>query len=130
MQIYIPSELGYEKLAISAVKTMAKQVGFSAERIDDVKTALSEAVLNAIEHGNQLNAELKVLIALAIQEQSLILSVVDQGKQLIPSLALERRERVDNRGWGLFLIKNLMDEVEVMTSPGHNEIRMVAHLKN
>ena len=130
MKICLPSELGYEKFAMLAVATVAKQIGFEAKRIDDLKTAVAEAVTNAIEHGNQLNAEIRVLMAITWQETGLVLNIVDQGCQPIPEIPVERQERADHRGWGLFLIKNLMDEVEVMAAPGRNEIRMVAYLGN
>ena len=68
MKICLPSELGYEKFAMLAVATVAKQMGFEAKRIDDLKTAVAEAVTNAIEHGNQLNAEIRVLVAITLQE--------------------------------------------------------------
>jgi serine/threonine-protein kinase RsbW len=128
MKICLPSELGYEKFAMSAVETVAKQIGFSTERIDCLKTAVSEAVTNAIEHGNQLNAEINVLIGLTVQENALVLNVVDHGFHPIPQIPAVRQEREDHRGWGLFLIKNLVDEVEVLAAPGRNEIRMVAYL--
>jgi serine/threonine-protein kinase RsbW len=130
MKICLPSELGYEKFAMVAVAIVAQQVGFSPERIDGLKTAVAEAVTNAIEHGNQLNAEVRVLIGVTIQENALILNVVDQGYRPIPEIPAVRQERSDHRGWGLFLIKNLVDEVEVSAAPGRNEIRMVAYLGN
>ena len=128
MKICLPSELGYEKFAMLAVTVVAKQLGFSAERIDCLKTAVAEAVTNAIEHGNQLNSEVRVFIGLTVQENALILNVVDQGYRPIPQIPTIRQEREDHRGWGLFLIKNLVDEVEVLAGPGRNEIRMVAYL--
>jgi serine/threonine-protein kinase RsbW len=127
MKICLPSELGYEKFAMVAVATLAQQIGFSQERIDGLKTAVAEAVTNAIEHGNQLNVEFKVWIGLTIQENALVLNVIDEGYRPIPQIPLVRQEREDHRGWGLFLIKNLMDEVEVIAGPGRNEIRMIAY---
>ena len=129
VEIYIPSELGYEKIAISGAAIVAQRMGFSPDKIEDLKTAIGEAVANAIEHGNQLNVEIKVLVVLAVQARSLALQVVDQGQQPIPNIPVERVEREDNRGWGMFLIKNLVDEVEVFAQPGRNEIRMVIHLE-
>jgi serine/threonine-protein kinase RsbW len=130
VEIYIPSELGYEKIAISAVAVVAQKMGFSPDRIEDVKTSVGEAVANAIEHGNQLKVEIKVLVILTVQEKSLALQVVDQGQQPIPTLPLQRQEREDHRGWGMFLIQSLMDEVQIMARPGRNEIRMVIHLEH
>jgi serine/threonine-protein kinase RsbW len=130
VEIYIPSELGYEKIPMSAAAAVAQRMGFSLDRVDDLKTAVAEAVTNAIEHGNQHDVEIKVLIVLTIQEKSLALNVVDQGYQPIPHISLEREPKLNNRGWGMFLIQNLMDEVEVVAQPGRNEIKMVIHLEH
>jgi serine/threonine-protein kinase RsbW len=128
VEISLPSELGYEKVAASAIATLAHHMGFSTERIDDLKTALSEAVLNSIEHGNQLNDQLKVDIIALIGSSALTLKIIDQGQQPLPNLNLARRERVDHRGWGLFLVKSLVDEVKALVTPGRNELQMVMYL--
>lgn len=128
MKIYLPSELGYEKVAIGAVAVIAKKIGFRAERIDDLKTATAEAVTNAIEHGNQLDSAHKVLVALTLEDTALVLRVVDRGCRPIPPIPQEHQQRANHRGWGLFLMKNLMDEVEVVAAPGWNEVRLVAYL--
>lgn len=130
VEIYIPSELGYEKIPMAAAATVAYRMGFSQDRIDDLKTAVSEAVTNAIEHGNQSNVEIKVLVELTIQDNALTLNVVDQGRQPIPAISEERPDRPGHEGgWGMFLIKQLMDEVAVVAKPGRNEMRMVIHLE-
>jgi serine/threonine-protein kinase RsbW len=129
VEIYIPSELGYEKIAIAAAATVAQRMGFSPDRIEGLKTAVGEAVTNAIEHGNQSTVEVKVLVELTVQEKALALNVVDQGKQPIPDLPAERDESRSPRGWGLFLIRNFMDEVNIVAKPGRNEVRMVIYLE-
>lgn len=130
VEIYIPSELGYEKIPMAAAATVAQRMGFSKDRIDDLKTAVSEAVTNAIEHGNQSNVEIKVLVELTIQDNALTLNIVDQGRQPIPAISEERPDRPGHEGgWGMFLIKQLMDEVVAVAKPGRNEMRMVIHLE-
>lgn len=128
IEISLPSELGYEKIATSAIATLAQHIGFSRERTDDLKTALSEAVLNSIEHGNQLNDQLKVEIIVLIERSVLTLRIIDQGQQPLPNLNLARQERADHRGWGLFLVKSLVDEVKALVTPGRNELQMVMYL--
>jgi serine/threonine-protein kinase RsbW len=125
IEISLPSELGYEKVAISAIATLARSMGFSQERIDDLKTALSEAVLNAIEHGNQLNVQLRVQIIALAENSALTLKIIDQGLQPLPSLNLARQERTDHRGWGLGLIRSLVDEVKAVVRPGRNELQLL-----
>ena len=134
VEIYIPSELGYEKIPMAAAVTVAHRMGFSPDRIEDLKTAVSEAVTNAIEHGNQSNVEIRVLVELTIQDNSLILDVVDQGKKPIPEHVIDKGEDFENRpgyprGMGMFLIEHLVDEMVVSAKPGRNEMRMVIHLE-
>jgi serine/threonine-protein kinase RsbW len=124
IQILIPSQLGYEKIVIAAITVLAQKMNFSLERTDDLKTALGEAVINAIEHGNQGNQQLAVGVTAYVREEALVLNVADQGKQPLPQLPVVRQERADHRGWGLFLIQNLVDEVKAMTGPGRNELTM------
>lgn len=128
IEISLPSELGYEKVATSAIATLADHMGFSTERIDDLKTALSEAVINSIEHGNQLNVQLKVQIIALIESRALTLKIIDQGQQPLPNLNLARQERADHRGWGLFLVKSLVDEVKALVTPGRNELQMTMYI--
>lgn len=133
VEIYIPSELGYEKIPMAAAATVAQRMGFSQDRIEDLKTAISEAVTNAIEHGNQANRSVKVLVELTVQDNSLTLNVVDQGKKPIQEIAdvgeaFESRPGYP-RGMGMFLIRRLVDEMVVSAKPGRNEIRMVIHLE-
>lgn len=134
VEVYIPSELGYEKIPMAAAATVAHRMGFSQDRIDDLKMAVGEAVTNAIEHGNQSNVDIKVLVELTIQANSLTLNVVDQGKQPIPpdfaTIEVEFEKRPNYpRGLGMFLIKRLVDEMVVSAKPGRNEVRMVIHLE-
>lgn len=128
-KIDIPSELGYEKIPISAVAVVAKKMGFASQRVEKLKTAIGEAVTNAIEHGNQSNVEARVLIVLTVRTKSLAMDVIDQGQQPIPDIPAEREERKDFRGWGLEWIKKFTDEVTVRATPGRNEIRMIAYLE-
>ena len=66
IEMMFPSELGYEKIARDAIGTLARNMGFDAERVEDLRTALSEACINAIEHGNQRQAHLRIHITLSL----------------------------------------------------------------
>ena len=49
VEVRLPSRLGFEKVAMSTAASVAKLMGFREERIDDLKTAIAEACINAIE---------------------------------------------------------------------------------
>lgn len=53
--------LGVEKVAMSTAASVAGIMGFSADRVEDLKTAVAEACINAIEHGNKLDDRLGVV---------------------------------------------------------------------
>jgi serine/threonine-protein kinase RsbW len=126
--LYIPSDLGYEKIPIAAVAIMAHKMGFDPERVENLKTATGEAVTNAIEHGNLEKPGTEVIVKFISQPQKLTIFVIDQGLSAIPHISTERGERPDDRGWGFEWIREFMDEATTTASPGRNEIKMVAYL--
>lgn len=133
-ELHIPSVLGFEKVAMEYAASVAKMMQFPAERIEDLKTAVAEACLNAIEHGNKMDATTKVGISFTVEPSQLRVAVQDRGTGIgqvsPPSIERTIAGKHKPRGWGIFLIKNLVDEVEFETRPGHgNVVRMVIHLQ-
>src|SRR5438270_11781940 len=82
VEVRLPSRLGYEKVAMSTAASVAKLMGFRDERIEDLKTAVAEACINAIEHGNHLNGDLSVGVVLNAGVDALEVKVLDDGKGL------------------------------------------------
>lgn len=130
MEISFPSELGYEVIARDAVSAFAQRLGLNTERIEDLKTALSEACINAIEHGNSLQPGLRVQIYCRYEQERLIIEVVDHGVRTIAARCapLGISEKVAGmgslRGMGLMLISQLCDESSFVPYPGGNCMRL------
>jgi serine/threonine-protein kinase RsbW len=134
VELHIPSVMGYEKIAMECAASMAKKMGFTEDRIEDLKTAVAEACLNAIEHGNKMDTSTKVGITLTAEESRLQVSVKDQGKGIdqvrTPSIESKIKGEDKPRGWGIFLIKNLVNEVTFEPSPeGGNITKMIIYLE-
>ena len=133
--VVIPSQLGYEKKAMEKAAQVARDMGFSEDRINDLKTAVAEACINAIEHGNILDDKTCIGITLKPGSSTLEVSISDDGKGVpdVPSPSME--DKMDGsdpskRGWGVFLIKSLMDDVQFLSDQdGGNTVRMVIHLE-
>ena len=53
IEVSLPNRFGYERVAMECASSFAGMIGFSPDRVEDLKTAVSEACLNAIEHGNR-----------------------------------------------------------------------------
>ena len=127
----IPAVMGYEKVAMDAAAAVAKIMGFHKNKIEDLKTAVSEACINAIEHGNCMKQDTTVLVTLKINRKSLEVNIKDEGKGIGKKVKIPRIEKQiagdeDPRGWGMFLIKNLVDEVEFKNLPNEGTVtRMV-----
>jgi serine/threonine-protein kinase RsbW len=133
IKLHIPSVMGYEKIAMECAASIAKKMGFTEDRIEDLKTAVAEACLNAIEHGNKMDASTKVGITLTVEESRLQVAVKDEGKGIgqvsIPRIENKIEGKENLRGWGIFLIKNLVNEVTFEPSPeGGNVVNMIIYL--
>lgn len=133
LELHLPSRLGAEKAAMEFAATVARSMNFPAERVEDLKTAVAEACINAIEHGNKLHASMRVGVKLTVGEGRLHIAVHDQGKGLPasperPDLESRLEGRKDPRGWGIFLIENLMDEVSFESTAEGSVTRMIIYL--
>ncbi len=134
VEVRLPSRLGYEKIAMSTAASMAKLMGFSEDRIEDLKTAVAEACINAIEHGNQVNASVPVGIVLSIHPGELEVKVMDDGNGIDappsqPDIDRKMTGEEEARGMGMFLIQALVDEVEwVPRTEGQSFVRLVIRM--
>ena len=134
VQVRLPSELGFEKVAMSTAASMAALMGFSGDRIEDLKTAVAEACINAIEHGNQLNNLLTVGVVLSNSDDRLEVRVIDDGAGITkapppPNIDRKMHGEEDPRGMGMFLIQALVDEAEWHKGPpGKSFVRLVIRL--
>ncbi len=126
VELSIPSILGYEKVAMATAAVLGQELGFSQARIDDLRTAVSEACLNAIEHGNNQDASVQVQVKFTTRSSGLQVEVRDRGRGIIerpspPRIKDKMAGKGTFRGWGLFLIERLVDEVAFEPQPedGH-----------
>lgn len=116
MDLSLPSELGYEKVVRDAIASFARCMGFDKDRLDDLKTALGEACINAIEHGNQANPDLRVHVSCIYNGEQLLVDIRDHGlKSPTPSEPpIPIQDKVAGLGprrrMGLLLISGLTDE--------------------
>ena len=83
LEVNLPNKVGYERVAMECSAAFAKIVGFVRERIDDLKTAVAEACLNAMEHGNKLRPDARVVVTMKFDDGTFTVSVADEGEGLI-----------------------------------------------
>ena len=134
VEVRIPSRLGFEKVAMGTAASMAKLMGFSEDRIEDLKTAVAEACINAIEHGNKSDDSVPVGVVLSMQHGELEVKVLDDGNGMSaapppPDIDRKMSGEEDARGMGMFLIQALVDEVEwVPKKQGQSFVRLVIRM--
>ena len=135
VEVRLPSRMGFEKVAMATAASVARLMGFREDRIEDLKTALAEACINAIEHGNRLNEGLSVGVVLSVSADSLEVKVIDDGtgmskQQAKPDIDRKMHGEESPRGMGMFLIQALMDEAEWVagTDGKSSYVRLVIRL--
>ena len=134
VEVSLPSRIGYERIAMACCASFGKILGLTHERIEDLKTAVSEACLNAMEHGNKGRPEARVTVKLSCSDDALRVAVIDEGDgiaQLPKEPEIERKVKnlEPARGLGIYLIKHLVDYVEfnAASTEGHT-VTMVIRL--
>ncbi len=137
VELRIPSELGYEKIAREAVATVARRLDFSEDKIEDIKTAISEACTNAIRYGSGSDARMKVVVVLTADEEKLDIVIKDPGASGAPPIdvdipdingMIEGKARFG--GMGLYIIRELVDEAGFVKGGDEeegNQFRMVIY---
>lgn len=129
------SQPGNERLAMEQVASSVQALGFSKVELERLKTAVAEATMNAMEHGNHYQADLPVDIQVLASSSNLMVRITDQsgGKPIpehtAPDLAAKLEGRQSPRGWGLFLIQNMVDELHVTSDQKHHTIELLVHRK-
>jgi serine phosphatase RsbU (regulator of sigma subunit)/anti-sigma regulatory factor (Ser/Thr protein kinase) len=133
----LPSERGNERRAMEEVARAVSGLGLPEKFLERLKTAVGEATMNAMEHGNKYNPDVPVKIQVWLLEERVLVRIIDRGSAPLPSLTKQvpdletKLESMQTpRGWGLFLIQNLVDEIRVSANPDHHTIELVMHLGN
>lgn len=125
----VPSEPGNERDVMDRVAAVVES-GLSPARLDALKTAVSETAMNAIEHGNRGDATLDVSVLVRRSAEAITVEVGDYGRGRqrdpdIPDLDLKLAGLQTPRGWGLFLIEQLVDRIEEFTDGERHVVRLV-----
>jgi serine/threonine-protein kinase RsbW len=132
--LHLPVVPNVELVAAKAVETLGGALGMHQTRVEAASVAMVEACLNAMEHGGG-----PVTVRLRKDNHDarpcLLIEVEDQGGGFNPESAPQNSpSRVlgsaSKRGWGLTLIRELMDDVEIRSTPGKTLVSMRKYVEN
>lgn len=119
VNLTIPILPNMEITATRTASSVAEYMDFDQERIDEVKIALIEAIINAFEHSQSRDG--KVHIRFLMREDNLTVVIQDHGggfdpEQIEKPVLADKLHASHKRGWGLMLIENLMDNVSIQST--------------
>jgi len=134
VELSVPSEPGNERQAMEKVAVAVEGLGLPAPTLERLKTAVAEATMNAMEHGNHYRAEVPVVIEVSASDTELFVKITDEGSgppafhSETPDLEAKLEGMQTPRGWGLFLIKSMVDEMNVTGDEHHHTVELILHL--
>ena len=142
--LVLPMGSESELLAATTVEQLARRAQFTPEAINQIKTAIVEACINASEHS--LSPDRKIYQRFRVEDDKLVITIASRG--IVPSnietgngKGIESGEPTEGsseefrdaaeqrRGWGLKLIQTLMDEVEFERVDEGTSLRMTKYLR-
>ncbi len=132
----LPSEPGNERDAMKRMAETVAELGLPGPKLERLKTAVAEATMNAIEHGNKNRPELSVDVAVRASEAAISVRITDHGggppipESCAPDLEAKLAGLQTPRGWGLFLIEKMVDSMRVTTDGAHHTVELIMYRKD
>ena len=126
--LHIPIHPNMELVAAHTASILAEIMDFEENHIDEIQLAIIETCINAFEHSN--SKDRKVTVTYLLTDDELELKITDHGigfsMDKAKLLTGEARVRaMQKRGWGLEIIREMMDEVDIESGDKGTTITML-----
>ncbi|MEZ5308100.1 MAG: ATP-binding protein [Pyrinomonadaceae bacterium] len=121
-EMVVPMGEDTELIAAHAVEEIARRHNFGPKAINQIKTALVEACINATEHSH--SPDRKIHQRFEFDGDRLIITISNRGLRFRGDKGTEITSAEGRRGWGLRLMKSLMDEVSFERVDDGTRIRL------
>ena len=126
-EMILPMGEDTEIIAAQTVEEIARRQGFKQAAINQIKTALVEACINATEHSH--SPDRKIYQRFKVEDDRLVITVMNRGVKIPAEKIAESGAPIEpgkgRRGWGLKLMRTLMDEVNFEQTDEGTRISMV-----
>jgi serine phosphatase RsbU (regulator of sigma subunit)/anti-sigma regulatory factor (Ser/Thr protein kinase) len=130
----IDSRQGNERLAMEQVAEVIETLLEDEQKLERLKTAVAEATMNAMEHGNKYDPARPVAIKVLANETAVRVRISDMGEGVkidrhaeIPDIDAKLAGEQTPRGWGLFLIEKMVDEMAIEQDETQHTIVLTVH---
>ena len=125
-EMVIPMGDDTELIAAYAVEELARRHSFETKAINQIKTAMVEACINATEHSH--SPDRKIYQKFNVENDKITITISNRGLRFKGNETKEIKPNEGRRGWGLKLMKSLMDEVKFEQVDDGTKISMVKYL--
>ena len=115
----------------AAADQLATEAGLDDDQRFHLAMAVREAAINAVLHGNEYDAKRQIEVSLENTGKDLVISIADEGRGFNPDKVpnpLAEENLLRGSGRGIFLIRQLMDEVHFRQLHPGTELTLVKHL--
>lgn len=127
-------EVGGERAAIERVRAAVAPLGLPPRRLEALGTAIGEATMNAMEHGSGYAADKPVDVVVTASADDVSVAITDLGTGHAdvdveaPDIDAKIRGEQSPRGWGLFLVRSLVDHIDETTDGGRHTVTLTMRL--
>ena len=128
VELKLPILKNMELVATQTSEVVSKHMNLSDDQAGEISMALIEACINAFEHSESKS---EIYIHFMISDDQLTIKVIDKGKGFdsskikIPEIEKKINSNERKRGWGIMLIKELMDSVDFESDHTGTTLTMV-----
>jgi len=137
LAVDLPGQLGNERLAMDQVAGAVADVGLEPARLERLKTAVSETAMNAIEYGSLGSPDVPIEIVVTLGPTDLRVAITDRalGGPIPadgadePDLDAKLGGLQKPRGWGMFLVRHMVDRVEITPGVDHQTVTLIVDLQ-
>lgn len=133
LEFQISSSLKELRYVETETQRIAEQFKLNSNQKENLAIAVTEAVGNAIIHGNKKNPHKKVHIRFQYEKDKIIIHIQDEGEGFDPKKIrnpLLPQNLMKENGRGIFILKTIMDEVSFSFSSHGTTIKMIMNKKN
>lgn len=131
IEVTLETQMDSVDLAEDITLRVAEAAGFDEDTRYRIGMSVREAVINAVEYGNQHSPSKKIFLELALKPEKLVIHIRDQGLGLDLSQVpdpLDEENLLKSSGRGIFLMRAFMDEFDVrQAADGGAEVILAKH---
>jgi len=124
VELEIPNSPEYVAIVRQAVEGIARRMDFNEAQIDDLKLAVGEACTNAVRHGCVKDERQHIAVRCMVQNDGLSVEIRNDISDCELPCVPVQPDLTREGGLGLYLIRKLMDEVDIIWEPETAVVKM------